>query len=630
VPKIGHFVVLIYDTYAWALARTENSRFRGPCLTDKNGPSEIERLYKKPLTSERKGPLYNAFSYPTKIDAESIAVFIATHTNPGETILDPFGGSGTTGIAAKLCANPTEKMKSIANDLGIKPSWGPRNAVIIEISTVGAFVAEVMTNPPDPGEFADAAKQLIQESSQDLSWMYTAKGPDGKLGKIRHIIWSEILITPCCKSTISYWDACVKFEPLEIKEIFNCPKCHIQIESKKCHRKTIKDSSVTGDESSVSRKRLPVFVYGESDGKNWARKPTVHDTEIIKKIEKESYLSGAPSNKLNLGDLYRGGYHTGIERISDLYTSRNFRVISDLWTRIEKFDSALRPALKLLILSYNASHSTILSRVVVKRGMQDFVTTGAQSGVLYVSGLPLEKNIYKGLIRKITTLTDAFSMVVNSPGKVSVLNASSTSIDLEDRTIDYVFTDPPFGDFIPYSEVNQINEIWLGELTNQTNEAIVSVSQGKGTDEYAELMLRIFAEVHRVMKPKAKATVVFHASKVSVWSALSDALEKNNLQIEATSILDKTQVSFKQVVHDGGTRGDAMFLLKKKTKKLSAVIRTKPISVSEILADATPSEIDDDKRLYSRFVTSRLENGHKVDISSTEFYKELQEMKRAL
>jgi hypothetical protein len=264
----------------------------------------------------------------------------------------------------------------------------------------------------------------------------------------------------------------------------------------------------------------------------------------------------------------------------------------------------------------------------VKKGIQDFVTTGAQSGVLYVSGLPLEKNIYKGLMRKITTLSEAFSMIFNKAGEVSVLNASSTSIDLEDKSIDYVFTDPPFGDFIPYSEVNQINEIWLGQITNQTNEAIVSVSQGKGTDEYAELMFKIFAEVSRVMKPKAKATVVFHSSKVSVWTALSHALEKNNLQIEATSILDKTQVSFKQVVHDGGTRGDAMFLLQKKSKKLSAVNGSKPISVSEILADATPVEISDDKRLYSRFVTSRLENGHKVDISSTEFYKELQEIKQ--
>ena len=27
------------------------------------------------------------------------------------------------------------------------------------------------------------------------------------------------------------------------------------------------------------------------------------------------------------------------------------------------------------------------------------------------------------------------------------------------NSIDFVFTDPPFGDFIPYAEVNQINEL---------------------------------------------------------------------------------------------------------------------------------------------------------------------------
>jgi len=598
-------------------------------LTDKKAPSVIERLYKNPFTSERKGPLYNAFSYPTKIDAESIAVFIAAHTNPGETVLDPFGGSGTTGIAAKLCANPTEKMKSIASHLGINPIWGPRNAVIIELSPVGAFVAEVMTNPPDPNQFAEAAKKLIQDSSHELSWMYEAKGPDGRPGKIRHVIWSEVLITPCCKATLSFWDACVQYNPLQINEAFNCPKCDLQIESKKCVRKTTKNRSGIDSQSSVSRQRLPVFVYGESEGSNWARKPTLHDLETIRKIEKESPLIGAPSSRLNLGDLYRRGYHTGIESISDLYTSRNFRVILDLWQRVERFDLALRPALKLLILSYNASHSTILSRVVVKKGMQDFVTTGAQSGVLYVSGLPLEKNIHKGLSRKVTTLSDAFSLIVNNPGNVSVLNASSTNIDLKDSSIDYVFTDPPFGDFIPYSEVNQINEIWLGRVTDQTNEAIVSVSQGKGADEYADLMLQIFSEVTRVMKPKAKATVVFHASKVTVWSALTSALEKNELQIEASSILDKTQLSFKQVVHDGGTRGDAMFLLKKRSKNISSTSSSSPISVSDIFSAANSSEIEDFKRLYSRFVTSRLENGHKVDISASDFYKELEELKQA-
>jgi hypothetical protein len=60
-----------------------------------------------------------------------------------------------------------------------------------------------------------------------------------------------------------------------------------------------------------------------------------------------------------------------------------------------EFSEDVRDALKLLILSYNATHSTLMTRIVVKRGQPDFVLTGAQSGVLYVSGLPVEKTSLK-------------------------------------------------------------------------------------------------------------------------------------------------------------------------------------------------------------------------------------------
>ena len=69
----------------------------------------ITKLYQTPLPSTRTGPLYNAFSYPTKISPEAIAVYIATHTEPGATVLDAFAGSGTTGLATLLCDRPTNE-----------------------------------------------------------------------------------------------------------------------------------------------------------------------------------------------------------------------------------------------------------------------------------------------------------------------------------------------------------------------------------------------------------------------------------------------------------------------------------------------------------------------------------------
>ena len=62
-------------------------------------------------------------------------------------------------------------------------------------------------------------------------------------------------------------------------------------------------------------------------------------------------------------------------------------------------------------------------------------------------------------------------------------NKSSEELDERDNTIDFVFTDPPFGDFIPYAEVNQINELWLDKRTERKKEIIISASQNKGIDD---------------------------------------------------------------------------------------------------------------------------------------------------
>ena len=128
---------------------------------------ELEKLYKNPLPASRSGVLYNAFAYPTKISPEAIAIYIACHTKIGDTVLDPFAGSGTTGLATLLCDQPTEEMLNTAKALGVKPVWGKRNAVLYELSTLGAFISQVMCNPPDSKKFKKVAKEFISEAEKE-------------------------------------------------------------------------------------------------------------------------------------------------------------------------------------------------------------------------------------------------------------------------------------------------------------------------------------------------------------------------------------------------------------------------------------------------------------------------------
>ena len=47
-----------------------------------------------------KGHFINAHSYHTKAPPQGIEPYIAHYTNPGDLVLDPFYGSGMTGVAA--------------------------------------------------------------------------------------------------------------------------------------------------------------------------------------------------------------------------------------------------------------------------------------------------------------------------------------------------------------------------------------------------------------------------------------------------------------------------------------------------------------------------------------------------
>lgn len=157
------------------------------------------------------------------------------------------------------------------------------------------------------------------------------------------------------------------------------------------------------------------------------------------------------------------------------------------------------------------------------------------------------------------------------------VNGSSTNVLLEDNSVDYVFTDPPFGDFIPYSEINQLNEAWMGIVTDDAEEAIINPAQGKAIEEYSNLMTAVFGQISRIMKPAASCTLVFHSAKSVIWRALVDAYKEAGLSSIKASILDKVQPSFKQTNSSVTVKGDPLILLKKRTKMFNIMSHFKMI-----------------------------------------------------
>ena len=539
-------------------------------------------------------------------------------------VFDGFAGSGTTGLGALLCENPPDELRAEARRIGLNVQWGARNAVLYELGALGAFVGQTLTNPPEPRLFRRAAEEILRDVEADYGWVYGATDTDGLAGTIRHTIWSDLLLCPACLREVSLWDACVSFDPPQIASAFICPVCLCEASRDIVERVTV---SVTDDlvgERRILRARRPVYVYGSTGKRRWSRSATPHDLSLLAQVANEPVPEAVPEVEIPWGDLYRRGYHQGLTHLHHFYTPRNLLVFARLWERCASYGGAVADALRFWLLSYNSSHATLMTRVVAKSGQKDLVVTSAQTGVLYVSGLPVEKNLLFGLRRKLSTIVSAFTAIHGRKGKVGVHQHSSCSVDLPDHSVHYAFTDPPFGGNIPYAEVSFLNEAWLGRYTERNEEVTISRAQRKTVTEYQELLNGALSEVYRILKPSGRMTLVFHSASAEVWNALQTAYSNAGFGVVYAGVLNKTQRTFKQITSDGSVRGDPVLLLQKQSAAVAIQIPT-VWSVAERLR-AAAARTDDPgeqtaQRLYSRLVSYYLTRHQQVPLDAGEFYQ---------
>ena len=173
------------------------------------------------------------------------------------------------------------------------------------------------------------------------------------------------------------------------------------------------------------------------------------------------------------------------------------------------------------------------------------------SGTLYVGATASETSPRYALGGKLKRFTSLQGKRVT----IATTDSAESGVPTAE-SVDYVFTDPPFGDNLPYSELNFQHEAWLGVSTRQDEEAIVSDSQHKGLLEYQNLMTSCFAAYHRALKPGRWMTVEFHNSSNAVWNAIQEAIQRAGFVVADVRTLDKQTGTKKQVTSAGAVKQD--------------------------------------------------------------------------
>ncbi|KUK47745.1 MAG: DNA methylase N-4/N-6 domain protein [Actinobacteria bacterium 66_15] len=510
------------------------------------------------VSEGKNDPIYNAHSYHTKVPHKAIMRYLLHYTKPGDIVFDGFCGTGMTGVAAQMCGNPDAEFHDAVERETPDVVWGARRAILCDLSPAATFIAYSYNNPVDPAAFEREAKRILAEVEKECGWMYeTAHVVDGKVqvardvngttasvkGRINYTVWSDVFVCPHCSEEIVFWEAAVDQTEGKVRDEFPCPHCNATTTKRSLERawEYVHDEALR--ETVRRARQVPVLINYSVGKKRFEKKPDEDDLDLLDQIEMKRLPYWYPTDELPDGDKMSDPKNAGITHVHQFYTKRNLWVLATLYDRIEQ--SPLYQQMLCMIgdLLPRASkmHKIAISRINTNLSK----TAGILSGTLYVPSNSIEYSVLDTFEYRYKDVINYQNRVLfESPNLVSVNSGSSNPIPSD--CVDYIFTDPPFGGNLMYSELNFLWEAWLQVFTNNQSEAIVNRVQCKALPDYQALMEQCFAENYRILKPGRWMTVEFHNSKNNVWMAIQQALTRAGFVVADVRTLDKKQGTFNQ------------------------------------------------------------------------------------
>lgn len=295
--------------------------------------------------------------------------------------------------------------------------------------------------------------------------------------------------------------------------------------------------------------------------------------------------------------LIRNGRISAFDNMTtdDLFTKRALHCHAGLWKSIDSIkDSATRDLAKFAFTSNIANCSRLVPPIKSRGPM----APGAWMTGFYVGETYLENNVYhyfKNRVAKIISgkkdffdqnsrldnlvdkgqVEDISSFNSESRGYL-ITNYDTKNLNFPDNSIDYIFTDPPYGDSVPYFEQSAIWNTWLGFTVDYDNEVVISDSKSrqKRPENFASEISHCVHEIYRVLKSDSYFSITFHSISGSEWYALTKACLEAGFLLDDIQWLTQKTFAPRQLNRKKTVKGDVLITFKKsinqpKTRRLN-------------------------------------------------------------
>lgn len=456
--------------------------------------------------------IYAMHKYWSKKPYNIMRSFVEAHTQPKDVVLDPFCGSGVSVIESVV---------------------GDRKAIGIDINPAAIFITRQALQLAPVKELEEAFESIRDRLQPRINSFYRVER-SGKFFQGTHYLWN--------------------------------------------------------------RDKLVELWCFDDAGKKQVMAPHESDADLADSFVRKDIEDFYPQDLF----FHNGRINAdGSKSIADLFTCRNLKALSLIMAEIEKVgDSVIRDLLRFSFTS-SVGQASKMVFVIKRRGKMDNKSQIERKEVgSWVIGYWRPKeyfeinawNCFENKFRKVLRAkkaqqesghrpreasqfqdlvsTDANTILFNLPAQLGLKR-------IPDNSVDYVITDPPHGNRIPYLELSMMWNSWLKNEVDYHNEIVVSDSKGRKKDihDYNALLNSVFEEIYRVLKPGRYFSLMFNSLDDHTWINVISKLYGLNLILEKVETLSYSANSVVQDTRTGALKSDFIITFAKnisaKTQELN-------------------------------------------------------------
>lgn len=458
------------------------------------------------LVEDVRPAMYKAMKYWGKKPHNIWSDFIDCYCPKDGVVLDPFMGSGLVAFES-LMLN--------------------RKAITFDLNPLSTFVVETTLQDFDKEKFTESVEKITVEIEKDEVYKNNfLRNIDGEKLEIYNYIWYENQIS-------------------------------------KIRVKTI-DGKEKPDLS-----------------------PTDYDKKLIADFENIDMKYWYPTDKLPLNPSINQKFidDLGGDNFSYLWTKRNLYLLSKIFYLITNENRTLQ---KPLLLAFIHTLHLVCRMVYPRTEKGDRKYSGSWGRADYmIRKNSMEQNplivfkrscfdkqgVIKALINAEERLPNSLQInevKYNKPLKKSAdLNYGTVDIAdlcdyIDDKSIDFIITDPPYGGLVQYIDLSQIWLVWLQKYDKKytpDSQAEITVKKGYvDREEYKRKLVYAFKILHKVLKDDGYMVVTFHSQEMKEWNDFVNAVRNAGFKFDKVTHQYNKRSGESNVSNPYGTTGSDFYI----------------------------------------------------------------------